>query len=352
MGATREPTGPAVTTDGIALRVPSLERARAWVAASARPSADPWSPLLGAQRADGSWGAADDWRRRVLPTLWTASTLGELDRLGELGHVGPPSAGTDPRHRGAAADVRSASAAALQFLGERAVTDGGVFSRDGSRGGVLACYVAIAATTFLLGGRPDLAEPQVDWILRYQDVRVHGCSRRGDPDGYHPGLATRYGGCLGSTSCLIGVVKAGRALRLWRDLADPRDDGRADEVHAMLEMVRDALLERELMYTRSRDILPLGTHADRAADWLAPTFPLDWRTDLIEVVGQVAATGPADARMQPALDHLAEMQHPAGGWPQRRTFWPPGLPALESRSRVPSRLVTLRVLDALSPLGE
>ncbi|AEE47268.1 hypothetical protein [Cellulomonas fimi] len=353
MGTTRTPTGPAVATDGgVGLRGPSLGPARAWVAASPQPSSAPWSQVLGAQRDDGSWGAADDWPRRALPTLWTASTLAELDHLGELDRAGPPAAGAGPVRRPAAVDVRAACAAALHFLGDRALTDEGVFSRDGTPAGVLACYVAIAATTFLLGGRTDLAAPQVDWILRYQDVRVQGRSRRGDPDVYHPGLATRYGGCLASTSCVIGVVKAGRALRLWRDLTDPRDDDRAAQVRDMLHVVRGALLERELMYTHSHDILPLGTRADRAADWLAPTFPLDWRTDLVEVVGQVAGTGPPDARMQPALDHLAQTQLPTGGWPLRRTFWPSGFPPLEPRSRAASRLATLRVLDALTPLGE
>ena len=78
------------------------------------------------------------------------------------------------------------------------------------------------------------------------------------------------------------------------------------------------------------------------------TFPLDWRTDLVEVLDVVARSGPGDARLRPALDHLAAQQLPGGGWPLQRSLRPPGLPALERRSALrASPWATLRVVDAL-----
>lgn len=292
------------------------------------------SPLVGArarQRPDGSWGAGDDARRRVLPTLWTVAVLAELGAVDD-----------EAWHDG------------VRFLAAHASTDDGVFSRDGRPAGVLSCYVAIAASTYVLGGRLDLAAPQVEWILRHQDVREHGVSRRGDVEVYHPALAHRYGGCLASTSCLIGVVKAGRALDLWRRSAGAEAGAaRRAEVDRFLAVVRDALLARRLWRTRAGRVLPLGTPPARAEEWLVPTFPLDWRTDLIEVLDLVLRTGTGDGdlrdeRLAPALERLAGLQRDDGGWPLLRSFWQPGFPALEPRSaRRSSRLATARVVRAL-----
>lgn len=307
--------------------VPPLERSRAWLACAAPlPDGVPHA-VAARQRPDGSWGDADDARRRVLPTFWTAAVMAELGWT------------TTP-----------AWDRATRFLATSATTDDGVFSRDRSRAGVLACYVAISATLFLQGGRRDLAEPQIDWIVRYQDVRSGGCAPFGERPVYHPGLALRYGGCLAATSCLIGVVKAGRALALWR--GGPAHDPRRGEIEAMLTVIREALLARHLMFRTDGGVLPLGTPPARAHEWLAPTFPLDWRTDLIEVLDLVARTGPPDARVQPAVDHLAALELPGGGWPLLRAFWPSSFPALEPRSaRRPSRLATRRVLSALDALA-
>ncbi|WP_202628082.1 hypothetical protein [Cellulomonas sp. APG4] len=304
---------------------PDVAAARAWLAAAAPLDLGPLGVVAQHQRPDGSWGASDDARRRVLPTLWTASLLGEL------------GAGDGPAWQ-----------AAAEFLRTHGSADDGVFSRTARRDGVLSCYVAIAATTYLRGGRTDLARPQVEWLLRHQDVCEHGVSRRGGVERYEPGLAVRYGGCLASTSCLIGVVKAGCALELWRRTTSQDGPG-ARELDAMLAVVREALLERGLMRTRSGGVLPLGVPAHRPEDWLRPTFPLDWRTDLVEVLGLVTRTGPPDTRTAAARARLASWQLPDGGWPLLRAYWPPGFPPLERTSaRRASRLVTRRVLAALS----
>jgi hypothetical protein len=331
-------------SDRTGVRVPDLTAARAWLTALADPFVDvrlAGGPLsapaalvaaveahpavvsaLDRQRADGSWGADDDWRRRVLPTLQTATVLAEL--------------GLSVRH--------DSWSRAADFLGSVAHTADGVFSRTGDRAGVLSCYVGIAGSTYLLGGRRDLAGPQIAWVLRHQDVRRGGVSSRPGPvEVYHPAMATRYGGCLSGTTCLIGLVKTGRALELWTRVADDAD------ARAVLAAIRAAFLERHLFRRADGGVPPLGTPASDPEGWLLPSFPLDWRTDLVEVLDLVARTGPAEVRMQPGLDRIAEMQLPDGTWPVRRAFWPPDLPAVERRDRRRgSPIVTMRVVAALS----
>lgn len=278
-----------------------------------------------AQRDDGSWGAAEGAGRRVLDTLRTAKALAELGYS------------DDPRW-----------AAAASFLSRSAQTDDGVFSLDCRRSGVLSCYVGLAGHLYLTHGDASHAQTQLDWIVRYQDVRSGGLSRRDEPvPVFSPDLARRYGGCLASTTCLVGLVKCGLALLAARQA------GVLDETGStLLGQIAEVLLERELFKSSSGAALPLGTPTRRPDEWLLPTYPMDWRTDLIEVVHLVAHSRGADPRMQAALDVLAAQQRPDGSWPLQRTFRPEHLPLLERRSRARgSVLISRRVREALAPLA-
>jgi hypothetical protein len=238
--------------------------------------------------------------------------------------------------------------AGVAFLADRAHATGGVFSVDGSDGGVLSCYVGIAGETYMLGGRGDLAERQIEWILRHQDVQVRGRSRRPRaPVPWDERMRTRYGGCMASTTCLIGLVKVGHALRRWLERSP---DERASE---MLGTIREVFLERRLLYRRDGTIMPLGGSGTRAERWLDPAFPLDWHTDLLEVLDLVAAPGVEDERMQPAIARLAKTQLPDGSWPLRASYPPLGMLALERRNKHRgSPFVTARVVATLTRLPE
>lgn len=313
-------------TETVSLRLPDLAMLGAWLEQhGSEDFAVQAATAFGSQRDDGSWGEADVPGRRVLPTLWMAKALAEL------GYAQEP-----------------AWSAAAQWLASDAATDGGVFSLDARTDGVRSCYVGLAGHLYLTTGHPEQARPQLDWIVRYQDVRCSGHSRREQPvPVYSPDLAWRYGGCLASTTCLVGLVKCGLALLAARQSGVLDDAG-----ETLLNQVVDVLLERELFKSSSGEPLPLGTPARRPDEWLLPTYPLDWRTDLIEVVHLVVHARGADPRLQPALDVLAVHQRPDGSWPLRRTFRPPYLPLLERRSRsAGSVVVSRRVRDALAPLA-
>lgn len=283
------------------------------------------SPLvtrsLASQRLDGSWGDSDHPERRILTTFWMAKVFADL------GLTWLPQ-----------------WSQAVEFLAGIAHPDD-VFSVDGSRTGILSCYVGMAASVYLEGGRRDLAEPQIRWIERHQDVRRHGQSLRLLPaEPFCDCLTVSHGGCMSDTTCGLGLIKTGMALRAWVT-DNPRDLGSAE----LLGTIRESFLERELIHTGDGSVLPLGERASHASDWLEPTFPLDWRTDLIEVVDFVNHTGPPDRRMQAALDQLVARQLEDNTWPLRRVFRPIHLPALERRSRrCGSPYVTLRAILAVT----
>lgn len=281
---------------------------------------------LARQRPDGSWGGAHDARSRILPTLWMVKLLAEL--------------GIDEGHDGWQAGA--------EFLARQAHGSGGVFSIDGSDGGVLSCYVGIAGETYLRAGRTDLAERQVEWILRHQEVRVGGESRRAQTTGlWDERLRTRYGGCMAETTCLIGLVKVGQALRWW--LVQSADQPAAE----LLGVIREVFLERRLLHRRDGTVMPLGGTRGQAERWLEPAFPLDWHTDLLEVLDLVATAGVFDERLQPAIERLARGQSPDGSWPLRASFPPPDFVPLERRStRRGSPFVTSRAVATLARLVE
>ncbi len=280
--------------------------------------------VLGAfktQRADGSWGEKDHPAQRLLPTLWMVKTLGEL--------------GLDKTHAG--------WMDAVGFLVEVGHTEGNVFSIRGSREGVLSCYIGTAALIYLDGGLDDLAEPHLRWILRYQEIRTNSQDRRQAPvEEWGSYLKTKYGGCMAETTCLVGLLREGWALARW---------GRPEGL-PVVAAIREAFLERDLMFTSGGMIMPLAVSPEKADGWLAPSYPLDWRIDLIEAANFVAHTGPADPRLQSAIDKIAEYQLPDGTWPLLRTFKPSQLPGLERRSsRSGSPMITLRVVEALYGLS-
>ena len=277
---------------------------------------------LDRQAIDGGWATGAP-SRRILPTVWMVKALAEMG----LG------AGWLPWDR------------AVDFLQATAHTSDGVLTVNGRSDGVLSCYVGIAAASYLLGGRPDLAAVQVEWVLAHQEGRRAGVSRRPGPVLLHgPYLRHRYGGCMAETTCLLGLAKVGDALARWtRADPDPR-------VTPVLDAIREVFLERELFRRADGSVLPLGSPASQPDRWLRPAFPLDWRTDLVEVLGLVAWSGPPDLRAQPALDVLARSLRAPGGWSGGRGAWPADLPRVESMVRGrPSPLATVRVVAALEP---
>ncbi len=277
------------------------------------------------QNSDGSWGEHERAGNRLLPTLWMVKTLGEL--------------GLDERHQG--------WLRALEFLGECGHTSAGVFTIRGDEQGVLSCYVGTVASIYLRTGRTDLAAPQVEWILNHQEVQEGGKPLRSAPVApFSPHLKEQYGGCMAETTCLVGLLRTGAALVQWSRHSEDR------RVDSLVSEIRSVFLDRRVFYRSNGSIIPLAVSPKKAEDWLAPTYPLDWRIDLIEAIDFLAQAGSPDERMQEAIDHIVGLRLPDGSWPLRRTFKPDHLDRLESRStRVGSPFITMRVVRALHRLA-
>ncbi|MGY2002668.1 hypothetical protein [Blastococcus sp. SYSU DS1024] len=234
--------------------------------------------VFAGQHGDGSWGPSGDASRRVLPTLWRTSLLAELG-------VGAGSDGWQ---------------AAVGFLSRSAATGDGVFSRTGTPDGVLASYVGWPPPRTCSVGAPTSPSRRSHGTVRHQEVRrgravVPAGGRRPLPAPCPDALRRVHG----RADHVSGRPdQNGRALELWRR------HRRHPAVDELLGSIREAFLERRLFQRVDGSVVPIGTPTARPGEWLLPTFPLDWRPDLIEVVDLVARTGPADDRMRPAVDLL------------------------------------------------
>ncbi len=277
------------------------------------------------QRPDGSWGDERPPLKRLLPTLWMAKALGEL--------------GLGAHHE--------RWMRAVDFVAATGNSPEGVFSLSGKRDGVLSCYVGTAGLLYRAAARADLVDSQIEWITMHQEVADRGVSLRADGAGeWAPHLKARYGGCMSNTTCLIGLLRVGRALQ-----ASLEDDPHRP-TRDLVASIREAFLRRRVMFRTDGSVLALGVLPKNADSWLQPTFPTDWRVDLIEAIDFLGRSGSPDARMQEAVDCIVALRLPDGSWPLHRSFWPRDLPRIERRStRTGSPLVTLRVVKAFHALG-
>lgn len=140
---------------------------------------------------------------------------------------------------------------------------------------------------------------------------------------------------------MTGVVRAAQAVPASSDVA---------------KAARAFLLQRELFLTSSGRVLPLVSKADaddeKRAHWLKIHHPIAYHVDLVEVLHVVTQAGTWDVRMRRAVDGLLAKQLDDGTWPLEAKGKQPGLVPLERiNRRKGSAMATVRVLEALAPLG-
>jgi hypothetical protein len=271
------------------------------------------------QHEDGSWGQQATAPARIVPTILAARSVQE------------------------AGEWTPALSRALDFLAGSAVVDGGG-SISGTRESVLTCYTGMLARLFLRAGRTDVAMPLLEWIVRYQSVAYGGTTYHEPSDHWGDYLQHRYGGCMASTTCLLGLVPAVSALALARRL------GIEVGAEPLVEATRRLLEDRRVIYGRAGTVIPLAgrTKADPLGTrWLAPAFPLDYVVDLVELVQLAVDVDVPRTAMAGAIDLIQSWRLPDGGWPMlgKRRLAEVYRPESIDRKRS-SALITARV-DAL-----
>lgn len=108
----------------------------------------------------------------------------------------------------------------------------------------------------------------IDWIVRYQPVE------RNTPNRWIGSGVLKYGGCMKSTPCYVGIVKSMIALTNYQLQAYYKYDARlATKLATGLEYILDHQL-----YQRKSSGAPI------TGDILKISYPFTWKTNVIEIL--------------------------------------------------------------------
>lgn len=191
-------------------------------------------------------------------------------------------------------------------------------------------------------GRFDDARPLLVWIVTYQPITFGGVvDLQPSGPGWGEYLRHRYGGCIGATTCMLGLVPTISAL------VAARAAGVDIAADAHLDTMRRLLIDRHVMIGRSGAVMPLAgrtTNDPTGTRWLLPAFPRDYVIDLIDLLVLAVALDVPREAMREALELLESWRLPEGDWPMlgKRRILDAYRPEPVNSSQ-PSAIITSRV---------
>ena len=145
----------------------------------------------------------------------------------------------------------------------------------------------------------------------------------------------RYEMCWGAHTCLMGVVKALKALSaIPVERRSPLVDQTIDE------LVEFLLIHH--VHKRSHDLARV-----LKPGWRQFSFPLMYQTDVLEILEILVDLGVTDDRMSEALDLVAAKQGPDGRWRMDNAYATDRLLVPFEAKGEPSKWITLRALRVL-----
>ncbi len=153
--------------------------------------------------------------------------------------------------------------AELTFCGEG-------FSLSGKKNDLLACYNAMITTVLMKLNYPDYEkiEKGIWWIVNYQNTARN-------IENKWPGKGIqKYGGCMKSTPCYIGVVKSMVSLSEFRKNCDAKKSA----INLKLSQGLEYILEHKV-YKRKRTDMPI------TKDMTKLTYPFTYKTNVVEILG-------------------------------------------------------------------
>jgi hypothetical protein len=149
-------------------------------------------------------------------------------------------------------------------------------------------------------------EKGIDWILKYQNVR------RGDSNKWTGSRLLKYGGCMKSTPCYIGVVKA------MVSLTDYKSHRNYKQFDILEEKLKDGLeyILNHQVFKRQSNEQPI------TKDILKLTFPFSYKTNIIEILRLLKVNYLiSDLRCNLAKDYLLKKKK-NGYWQVNSSYAP------------------------------
>lgn len=187
----------------------------------------------------------------------------------------------------------------LAFVNQYLATPEG-FAFTGKLEEIVPCYNAMLFEAYCrLGlGKSDAAQNALDWIKQYQVF-----DRQQKTPWPHKGIC-KFGGCMRTVPCYIGIGKTVRALLTYQEKVDQQDE----KVNALIHQGVEYMLQHNL-YRRLSNGQPISPHITESM------FPQSYvlsLTDLVYILQKSQCS--TDPRTQDLLQLIQQKQTKTGGW--------------------------------------
>lgn len=187
----------------------------------------------------------------------------------------------------------------IEYINDNLATPSG-FSLSGKENDLLPCYNAmlLEALTKLGYEDSDQVRNAVAWIKKYQPFA------RDIPNTWEGKGARKYGGCLKSTPCYIGIAKTVKALICYSNAINHSDG----KVVSLAEQGTEYLLRHEL-YKRLSTGEPINRHIMDIA------FPASYMLNMVDLLEIMHLTGNiSHPQCRSALEYLKNKKCADGSW--------------------------------------
>lgn len=206
----------------------------------------------------------------------------------------------------------------VEYIKEHLSTPSG-FSLTGKETDLLPCYNAMFIEALSKLGRAETSAVQsaVKWIKRYQPFE------RNTPDLWTGAGSKKYGGCIKTTPCFIGVVKSVKALMSYDKATEYQDK----QIAPLILKGMDYILKHEL-YKRLSNKEPINKHI------LDLAFPASYQLNVVELLDLAYITGNIrHAGSQSALDFVKNRKVKDGYWKINYVYKSDGYVSFDQRGK-------------------
>ncbi|WGH75971.1 hypothetical protein P8625_02045 [Tenacibaculum tangerinum] len=175
------------------------------------------------------------------------------------------------------------------------------FSLNGKNDYLLACYNGMITSILIKLNHydKDKIRKGINWIKNYQNVK------RGEKCDWKGTGLKKYGGCMKSTPCYIGLVKSMIALSDYKNSIDYRTDNNLE-----------IKLEEGLNYILNQKIfLRISNNKPITKDITKLTYPFTWKINIIEILRLIKDNQMLnDSRCSIAQEYLKSKRKDDGFW--------------------------------------
>lgn len=183
------------------------------------------------------------------------------------------------------------------------------FSITGKSDDMLSCYNSMITSVLIRMGYSDKnrIDKGIEWIINYQNVE------RGARNNWTGSRILKYGGCLKSTPCYIGIVKAMIALTDYKKHLDYTTN---EKIENKLITGLDYILNHQI-YLRQSNGQPITKDINKL------TYPFSYKTNVVEILRLLKDNNlDSDKRCDLAKAYLQKKKQRDGYWKINSSYLP------------------------------